>query len=299
MKILLLPLLLLANFAVATAQQAKPAPLPSGIEVLRDIEYVPGGGERHSLDIYVPEKAGAPLPLVVWIHGGAWKAGNKANPRALPLLGAGFAVAAINYRYSSEAVFPAQIEDCRAAIRFLRANAAKYRIDPKAIGVWGSSAGGHLVAMLGTAGDMKDWDKGQNLDQSSRVQAVCDWFGPSDLLTMGAQGANDRPLPATDSPESPESQLIGGNVQDHKDKARAASPVNYVSPGDPPFFIVHGTKDPLVPLAQSRELHEALKLVGVDTTLHVVQGGGHGQGFDPALMNTLARDFFTKHLVKR
>jgi acetyl esterase/lipase len=163
----------------------------------------------------------------------------------------------------------------------LRKNAAQFHIDPEKVGVWGSSAGGHLVALLGTAGDVKDWDKGENLDQSSRVQAVCDWFGPSDLLTFGPQGGNDRPkgsrpFPATDDADSPEGKLIGGAVPENKDKARAASPTNYVTKDDAPFLIMHGDKDPLVPHAQSKELHELLEKAGVSSKLVILPGAGHG-----------------------
>ena len=282
--------------ALPSAHAQERRPLPPGVKVVRDIEYIPGGGRAQSLDLYLPEKADAPLPLVVWIHGGAWSAGSKDGNRAMPLMRDGFATASVEYRFSQQAVFPAQIEDCKAAIRFLRANAAQYGLDPQHIGVWGSSAGGHLVALLGTAGDVAAWEKGGRPEVSSRVQAVCDFFGPSDLLTMGAQGANHRPMPATDTAESPESKLIGGAIPDNPDKAKAASPVTYASADDPPFLIVHGDKDPLVPHAQSKELHETLQKAGVNSTLRIVEGAGHGNGIDtPETMQTV-RDFFIKHL---
>jgi acetyl esterase/lipase len=190
---------LVALATVASAQDRprrdRPAPpLPAGFKAIRDIEYVPGGGSSRSLDIYVPEaRPDKPLPLIVWIHGGAWLGGNKDRPNGTALLKEGFALASINYRLSQEAVFPAQIEDCKAAIRFLRAKSAEYEIDPARIGVFGSSAGGHLVALLGVSADKKEWEVGENLNQVSQVQAVCDWFGPTNLLTMGAQsGPNSR-----------------------------------------------------------------------------------------------------------
>ena len=263
------------------SQAAQHAPLPAGIAVKRDVEYVPGGGPRQMLDVYYPEKSTKPVPLVVWIHGGAWSMGSKDRPPALPLLEQGFAVASVTYRFSQDAVFPAQIEDCKSAIRWLRRNSSSLNIDPAKIGAWGSSAGGHLVAMLGVSGDVKEWDKGENLDQSSRVQAVCDWFGPTDLLTFGPQGGNERPknprpFPATDGPDSPEAKLLGGAIPANQEKARAASPVTYITKDDASFLIMHGDEDPLVPAAQSKEFQEALLKAGVSSTLVILPGAGHG-----------------------
>jgi acetyl esterase/lipase len=302
MKILLCFLSLLA---LASAQPPpgprKPGPppqLPAGITAKRDVQYVPDGGPRRTLDVYFPEKSDKPLPLVVWIHGGAWRGGSKDRTPALPLLAEGFAVASVTYRFSQDAPFPAQIEDCKAAIRWLRAHAKELHIDPARIGVWGSSAGGHLVAMLGTAGDMKEWDKGENLSESSRVQAVCDWFGPAELLTMGAQSGPDSRIPH-DAPDSPEAKLVGGPLQDNKDKALAASPLTYVSADDPPFLIMHGDRDALVPLQQSVDLQAALKKAGVDSTLRTLEGSGHGDGGfrDPASFDAV-KDFFIRTLKK-
>ena len=178
---------LLAVVPVVAAQPPRPKP-PDGTKVLANLEYVPGGHERQRLDLYVPAEADAPLPVIVWIHGGAWLGGSKEmGVPALPFVGKGYAVASINYRLSQHAVFPAQIEDCKAAIRWLRANARTYNLNAGRIGVWGASAGGHLVALLGTSGGVEDFDgKGGNADRSSRVQAVVDFFGPTDFLQMDA-----------------------------------------------------------------------------------------------------------------
>ena len=185
---------LLAWMHLAAAQERSKQ--PPGVTVLRDLQYIQGGHGRNRLDLYLPDKADGRLPLVVWIHGGAWWAGSKEGCPAVPLVGKGYAVASINYRLSQHAVFPAQIEDCKAAIRWLRANAVKYHLDPDHVGVWGESAGGHLVAMLGTTGNAKELEgTGGNLDQSSHVQCVIDWFGPSDLVTVGTQ---------TDKPGTPD-----------------------------------------------------------------------------------------------
>jgi len=157
--------------------------LPEGTTDYHNLPYVTDGHERQKLDLYLP-KAEKKLPLIIWIHGGAWLAGSKTDGVPLNYLAEGYAVASINYRLSQHAIFPAQIEDCKAAVRYLRANAQKYNLDPNCFGAWGPSAGGHLVALLGTAGDVNEFDTGKNLAVSSRVQAVVDYFGPTDLLQM-------------------------------------------------------------------------------------------------------------------
>jgi acetyl esterase/lipase len=271
--------------------------LPEGVKVERDLAYGPHK-ERNNLDLYLPPEGKAPRPLVIWIHGGAWLGGSKdGGPRpAEQLLRRGYAVASINYRLSQHAPFPAQIDDCKAAVRFLRANASKYDLDPDHFGVWGGSAGGHLVALLGTSGDVKDLEgEGSNKGVSSRVQAVCDFFGPADLLTMAPQSGPDSTI-QHDAPNSPESLLLGGPILERKDAARRASPVTYITKDDPPFLIVHGDKDNTVPVGQSKELHEALKKAGVDSTLMIIPGAGHGNGIlTPETLRAVA-DFFDKHL---
>ncbi|HKB42657.1 MAG TPA: alpha/beta hydrolase, partial [Gemmataceae bacterium] len=168
-------LALLGLLPLIAAAQPPRSSIPAGTKVERNLEYVKGGHERNKLDLYIPEKADAPLPVVVWIHGGGWRAGSKDRCPITWLAGKGYLVASINYRLLQHGEFPAQIEDCKAAIRWLRANAKKYNLDPDRIGVMGASAGGHLVALLGTSGHVKDLEgKGGNAEQSSRVQAVVD-----------------------------------------------------------------------------------------------------------------------------
>lgn len=273
----------------ATARRAG-RNVPEGTRVLRDVPYVANQAhERQKLDLYLPPGAGR-RPLIVWVHGGAWLAGSKDGTPALPLLKDGFAVASINYRLSQHARFPAQIEDCKAAIRWLRAHAAEYGFDPDRIGVWGSSAGGHLVALLGTAGDAKEFDVGENLGVSSRVQAVCDFFGPSDFLQMDKMPSDiDH-----DSPNAPEARLIGGAVQENKEKAARANPITYISAGDPPFLIMHGDADRTVPINQSQLLDEALRKAGVESGFHVVKGAGHG--FSGPEIMARVREFFRRTL---
>ena len=272
--------------------------VPEGVRAERNIAYVVNGHERHVLDLFVPDKAEGPLPLMIWIHGGGWQNGSKE--RCLPLRKGyaerGYAVASINYRLSGHATFPAQIEDCKAAIRWLRAHAEEYNIDPDRFGVWGSSAGGHLVALVGTSGDVKEFDVGGNLEPSSRVQAVCDYYGPTDfkvfVTTPGYEKHGDA--------NSPEAKLIGGVVRENEDKASRLNPITYVTKDDPPFLIVHGDEDRTVPINQSRLLFESLKAAGVNVHFHTIHGAGHGRpGFDAPEIETMVLAFFDTHLKSK
>jgi acetyl esterase/lipase len=263
--------------------------------LLHDLEYARAGDKSLRLDLYLPEHSGRPLPLIIWIHGGAWRAGQKANCHARLMLPHGYAVASIDYRLSQEALFPAQIEDCKAAVRWLRAHAKQHGLDPDRFAAWGDSAGGHLSALLGTTADIGDFDKGADLDVSSRVQAVCDYYGPTDFLKM------DDHLPPRiarnhDMPGSPESLLIGGPIQKNKDKAARANPITYVTPKAAPFLIVHGDDDGSVPFNQSELLYEALKAAGVSVHLHVMKGADHGPPFaQPDVLDMVVK-FFDHYL---
>lgn len=296
-----------ANQAAATSQQAqdiiskRPAtrpykhPLPAGVKRISDIEYATVDDKSMLLDIYLPEKAGQSLPVVVWIHGGAWLSGNKNQCPLASLAANGYAVVSINYRLSQVACFPAQIHDCKAAIRWIRTHARDYNLNPKRIGVAGASAGGHLVALLGTSGDVKtlEGDMGGNLKQSSRVQAVCDYCGPADFTRKDFVI-----LPGDKQPslmEKAVGDLIGGPWSQKKDVAAAASPITYVSKDDPPFLIVHGDADPLVPFKHSQVFYDKLKGLGVDVTLHVVKNGNHSAAVSPDTIK-MANAFFDKHL---
>jgi acetyl esterase/lipase len=270
----LVSLLLCALASTAAAQPGPRVPLPEGTRVLRDLAYVPGGHERQKLDLYLPP-TGSRWPLVVAIHGGAFRMGDKGGEPAGAFVARGFAVAAINYRLSQHAVFPAQIEDCKAAVRWLRANAAQYGYDPDRVASYGASAGGHLAAMLGTAGDVAAFDVGANPGVSSRVQTVVDFFGPTDFLQMDAHRPSEKAM-VHDTPDSPESQLVGGPIRDNPEKVARGNPVTYVTADDPPFLIVHGDADLLVPHHQSELLEAALRKAGVRVRLETIPGGPHG-----------------------
>jgi acetyl esterase/lipase len=269
---------------------------PTATTAHRDLAYVTNGHPRQKLDLYVPS-ARERLPLIVWIHGGAFRMGSKEglefDAPPLEYLDRGYAIASLNYRLSQHALFPAQIEDCKAAVRWLRAHAQQFQLDPNRFGSWGPSAGGHLAAMLGTAGGVAEFEVGEHLDISSRVQAVVDYFGPTDFLQMDAHRPPDGMI--HDTADSPESQLVGGAIQEHPDWVARANPVTYVASDAPPFLIVHGDRDPLVPHHQSVLLDAALRQAGVPVTFYTVAGAGHGGFTDPRVAE-LTQAFLQQHL---
>ena len=277
--------------ARGAGQRGSQPTLPKGTQIHRDLSYATNGHAQQKLDLYIP-KTDKRVPLIIFVHGGAFNRGDKGGESPAPFLADGYAFASLNYRLSQDAIFPAQIEDCKAAVRWLRSHAAEYKLDPDRFGAWGTSAGGHLVAMLGTTGDIRDFDVGENLEYPSRVQAVADWFGPTDFLQMDAHRLPDGV--AHNPPGSPESRLIGGAIQQNKEKAARANPITYITSGDPPFLIAHGDADQLVPHHQSELLEAALKKAGVPVTFYTVKGGGHG--FRNATADSKRKQFFAKYL---
>lgn len=237
------------------------------------------------LDIYIPDEGEGPFPVILSIHGGAFKSGDKGDGQVIPMLEGlkrGYAVVSINYRLSGEAIWPAQIQDVKAAIRWIRANSKQYKLNSEKIAAWGGSAGGHLSAIAGTTGNVKELEDMSlgNSDQSSSVQAVVDWFGPTDFLKMDEHAKESKVSnPQIHSiPDSPESQLIGKNLADAPDQVKSANPEIYITNDDPPFFIQHGLDDPLVPYPQSVYFAEKLeKVIGKEkVTLELIPGSGHG-----------------------
>jgi acetyl esterase/lipase len=234
------------------------------------------------LDLYLPPMAREPVPTVVWIHGGAFMHGDRtALPplleqvrifTKLPL--SGFAVASVEYRLSGEAPFPAQLEDIQAAIRWLRRRHEELEIDPNRMAAWGESAGGHLAAFAGVAGRRGPARGVQGDDPPADVAAVVDWYGPTDFSLMDRQAPPDS-LMRHDDPDSPEARLIGAPVQDRPDLVSRADPCRWVTAEAPPFLIMHGTHDRLVPVGQSELLAQRLREAGVAVELRCIEGADH------------------------
>jgi acetyl esterase/lipase len=272
--IVILTLLLVALLPFVTKEHDSDD--PTGIRIVHDLQYFDGSKDpRQQLDLYLPRvKPNEKLPLVVWIHGGAWKMGSKDEGPAIALADHGFAVASINYRYSTKSIFPAQIYDCKAAIRWLRAHAAEYSYDATKIGVWGASAGGHLAALLGTSGGVASLEgDGGNADQSSAVQAVSDWCGPTDLESFIQEAM--QPRFRESKPELFVNELLGGTPESKKDLAKSASPISFVTSDDPPFLIIHSIEDPVVPFEQSNDFAKKLEAEGVKVKLVKINSTDH------------------------
>jgi acetyl esterase/lipase len=263
------------------------------VNILRDLVYQQVGGRSLQLDIYSPKSISHPLPVVLWIHGHHWARGSKEQRPSFNLMAQGYIVVSLDYRLSGEAPFPAAIEDCKAAVRWLRANATTYHIDPDHIGAWGHSAGGHLGALLGTSGGVAELEgAGDNSSFSSRVQAVCVMSGPSDLLQFYETVSSSNDGSGRRAKSSIE-QFLGGPVEQNKAKAIAASPVTYVSKDDAAFLIIHGENDSSIPVSQAEEFYNKLKAAGVDATLEIPKRG-HGVGAPQYASEITA--FFDKHL---
>jgi acetyl esterase/lipase len=264
------------------------------LEVLRDISYAAVDGHDLRLDLYRKKNAER-SPLVVWVHGGAWRRGSKSPMPLGELVNAGYAVASVDYRLSPVARFPAQVHDIKAAIRFLRAKQVEYRIAAERIAIAGSSAGGHLAALVGVTGGHAELEGnvGDHDDQSSAVQAIVDYYGPTNFLTI-----LDQSTPHGLSVRVPALELLlGGSPQSQPDLARLASATSHVDSRDPPLLLLHGDQDPQVPINQSHELDGAYQEHQLPVHLEVVHGGAHGGKvfFDEPRMK-LVKAFLDRHL---
>ena len=281
------------------------------VKIIEDIEFssydVDGKKEKLLLDLYLPDKDSLkPYPLIIYIHGGGWMEGDKENCPGEEVIKLGYSMASINYRLSDVASFPAQIHDVKEAVRWLRKNASKYNIDPDRFGVWGDSAGGHLSALLGTSAGIPELEgKEDNYDISSKIQAVCDWYGPTDFTKIklafeekfsesviekyGNKPWFEYTLAIT--------KLLGGPLAENLKLAELANPINFVDPTDPPFLIYHGELDNIVPISQSELLAEKLKENNVSVTFIKDLKRGHsyqgpkGERFDPALIEMVINFF--------
>ncbi len=290
-------LALLLSIAPAALAQYPPTPGTGTFTTIEALEYANADGKPLLLDLRIPDGPG-PHPVIIYLHSGAWVTGDRTGGPAIRQASRGYAVASIDYRLAPQSTWPAQIEDCKAAVRWVRANAVRFRLDPERIGVFGTSAGGHLAAVLGTSGGVASLE-GMALGNpqfSSRVKAVVDFYGPTDLLKLEDQKLPCIPLDGNAS-YMPPSLLMGCPIQECREKTITASPMTYVSDDDPAFLIEHGLLDCLVPSQQSVALHEALRGKGVDSTLILLLKGEHGgSAFDEQKNKQLVSDWLDQHL---
>tara|TARA_R110002096_G_scaffold147671_33_gene307967 strand:- start:3920 stop:4789 length:870 start_codon:yes stop_codon:yes gene_type:complete len=281
---IIVPLLLLASLPANAFAENE-------VELLEKIAIAKPDGVELFLDLHMPKGIEAP-PLLLFIHGGGWQSGDRKRCRLNWVANHGYAVASVEYRLSSEALFPAQIHDCKGALRWLRANAGDYGYDASRVVVAGTSAGGHLAALMGTSGGVTDLEgtTAGHADQSSRVQGVIDYYGPSDFVKR----SENQPA-KTDEPEGGVYKLLGGPVKENLEAARIASPATYISDDDPPLLIFHGDKDRTVFLDQSEWFAKLYGEAGLDVHLEVVNGSGHGWKRTPR-EKELVLKFLAKHL---
>ncbi|KGA28883.1 alpha/beta hydrolase [Pectobacterium odoriferum] len=312
-KIVLASLTLIGSTAINAAQNQHEIAVKqetTSVKLISDVVYSQVSVQGYpnvalKMDILQPEAKKA-LPVVLFITGGGFVNANKDNylQQRLNLAEAGYVVASMEYRVAPIVLFPSPLEDVKSAIRYLRANAKKFGIDGQHTAVFGASAGGYLAAFAGTTNGSKDYDKGDNLDQSSDVQAVIDFYGLSDLTLVG-EGFPDDIVQKHTSPSSTEAIWVngtsvfneGGAITRYPEKAAAANPINFISRATPPFLIMHGTNDTNVSPRQTERLHQALTEKKIESTYYSVKGAGHGgpHWLQPDIMQITVR-FLDKHL---
>ncbi len=269
--------------------------------IMQDIPYA-SNSPAQKLDIYLPEKIRGALPVIIYLHPGGFTMGDKEMIKTLvsTMLARGYAAVSVNYRLAGESRFPAQIHDAKAAVRWVRANAEKYRFNPQKIAAWGISAGSTLAALLGTSGHVKDLEDLSmgNADESCRVNAVVSWYGPTNFFTLDSQHAQLGHKPRQDSGPSGEVQLMGGSISEIPEKYQAASAITHIHPDCPPFFIQHGKADEVIPYLQSVTFASALEAAIGKTrvTLNLIENAGHFDRIHSSPDNVKAAlDFLDSH----
>jgi acetyl esterase/lipase len=298
----------LAHYAIQTS------PPPADTEHIKrkflDVSYA-SLSSTQKLDIYLPDEGEGPFPVILAFHGGAFMGCDKADLQVSPMLEGlkrGYAVVSCNYRMSGEAKFPALVQDAKAAVRWVRANAAQYKLEPQKFAAWGGSAGGYLSLMLGTSAGIKGLEDPSlgNPEQPGTVQAVVDWYGPTNFLKMDEHLAASELLPPPgfrhNEANSPESLLLGRPITEIPEVVMVASPDTYIRPGAPPFLIQHGTKDAVVPVQQSIEFAEKLRQVLGENkvTLELLEGAEHADvRFETPENVARVLDFLDEHLKNR
>ena len=280
--------------------------MAAAVDIIDGLIYSHAGGHPRYADVYVPQDRAGPLAVILWLHGGGWKFGDRKLGPDLSRFFAqsGFVMCSIDYRLSDESLFPAQVEDVKSAVRWLRSVAAQYGLDRDRIGLWGSSSGGHLAVLAGVSGP-GSFETSEHAGYSSEVKAVVDGYGPinfalideqrSDLALLqdNAESVRIGQLKPSSDPESFESLLLGAPIMTCPERVRTANPVTYVKPGSPPVLILHGTRDAAIPAQQSTLLFEALAGAGNDVTLCLIEGLGHG------FLNKNDWDQGTRHMQVR
>ncbi|GAA4324245.1 alpha/beta hydrolase [Mucilaginibacter gynuensis] len=288
-------MLLLLVCAGASAQEADTLALPN-TKLIRNIPYVANGHPQQNFDLYIPNNAKKPMPVILWIHGGAWEGGFKKWIDVAYLVGQGYAIASIDYRFSQHAIFPAQAIDCNEAIYYIWKNAAKYNLDVNRFVIGGGSAGGHLASLIGLSYNNKVKGFYNDINKSSkiRIRGVLDFYGPADFNVVHGTATLSFDY---DDEKSAVTRLLGAMTLDRPDIAAYASPVTYIDKDDPPFIIFHGDKDQLVPFWESRQFYARLKLAGVKAELVKLPGVGHAGGeFSAPAMQKKVIDFLNEVL---
>jgi acetyl esterase/lipase len=283
------PFIVSALVATLAIMPRTPATEPT---IIRDIPYTSSGDPAHRLDLHYPADRAPDAPLIIWVHGGAWRSGSKSDVPIAGLLNRGFVIASVDYRLTPQAPFPAQVHDIKAAIRFLRSQATEYGVDKQRFFIAGSSAGGHLAALVGVSSGVRELEGADQstTNETSAVAAIVSFYGASNLQTILGQstayGLTVR-VPAL-------RLLLGGLPEDDAAKAKLASPVAYIDATAPPLFLIHGDQDPQMPLEQSLELERAYRRIPLPVQMHVVRGGVHGgKGFyEPEVLSQVA-EFLT------